>query len=168
LKQDLAEAVAESFFSNLKSEQIKKRIYQTRAEAKSEIFDYIEGFYNRVRLHKHLDQLSPLEFERKRQTALLNVSRDLGECQGLLGSRGLRLGASACVTSKRLMQTAVPIALRIAVGLMSVTRACIFAKSATMFVAAIISVNSSAYARCSNSFNRRFAVSCCAFKSALI
>jgi putative transposase len=41
-------AVAESFFSNLKSEQIKKRIYQTRAEAKSEIFDYIEGFYNRV------------------------------------------------------------------------------------------------------------------------
>jgi putative transposase len=63
-------AVAESFFSSLKSEQIKKRIYQARAEAKSEIFDYIEGFYNRVRRHKHLDQLSPLEFERKRQTAL--------------------------------------------------------------------------------------------------
>jgi len=42
-------AVAESFFSNLKSEQIKKRIYSTRAGAKSEIFDYIEGFYNRVR-----------------------------------------------------------------------------------------------------------------------
>jgi putative transposase len=42
-------AVAESFFSNLKSEKIKKRIYQTRAEAKSDIFDYIEGFYNRVR-----------------------------------------------------------------------------------------------------------------------
>jgi len=63
-------AVAESFFSSLKSEQIKKRIYQTRAEAKSEIFDYIEGFYNRVRRHKHLDQLSPQEFERQRQTAL--------------------------------------------------------------------------------------------------
>ena len=63
-------AVAESFFSNLKSEQIKKQIYSTRAEAKSEIFDYIEGFYNRVRRHKHLDQLSPYEFERQRQTAL--------------------------------------------------------------------------------------------------
>ena len=63
-------AVAESFFSSLKSEQIKKRIYQTRAEAKSEIFDYIDGFYNRVRRHKHLDQLSPHEFERKRQSAL--------------------------------------------------------------------------------------------------
>ena len=63
-------AVAESFFRNLKSEQIKKRIYQTRAEAKSEIFNYIEGFYNRVQRHKHLDQLSPHEFERQRQTAL--------------------------------------------------------------------------------------------------
>ncbi|MDO7605522.1 MAG: IS3 family transposase, partial [Burkholderiaceae bacterium] len=63
-------AVAESFFSSLKSERVKKRIYQTRAEAKSEIFDYIEVFYNRVRRHKHLDQLSPHEFERQRQTAL--------------------------------------------------------------------------------------------------
>ena len=39
-------AVAESFFSNLKSEQIKKLIYSTRAQAKSDIFDYIEGFTN--------------------------------------------------------------------------------------------------------------------------
>ncbi len=62
--------MAESFFSNLKSEQIKKRIYSTRAEAKLDIFDYIEGFYNRVLRHKHLDQLSPDEFERQRQTAL--------------------------------------------------------------------------------------------------
>jgi len=62
-------AVAESFFSNLKSEQIKNHIYTTRAQAKSEIFDYIEGFYNRVRRHKHLNQLSPLEFERQQKTA---------------------------------------------------------------------------------------------------
>ncbi len=73
-------AVAESFFSNLKSERVKKRIYSTRSDAKSEIFDYIEGFYNRVRRHKHLDQLSPLEFE-KRQTALWKVSTELGDCQ---------------------------------------------------------------------------------------
>jgi putative transposase len=63
-------AVAESFFSNLKSEQIKKLIYSTRAQAKSVIFDYIEDFYKRVRRHKHLDQLSPHEFERQRQTVL--------------------------------------------------------------------------------------------------
>jgi putative transposase len=56
--------------SSHEHEQIKKRIYQTRAEARSEIFDYIEGFYNRVRRHKHLDQLSPHEFERQRETAL--------------------------------------------------------------------------------------------------
>jgi putative transposase len=70
-------AVAESFFSSLKSELIKKRIYPTRAQAKSEIFEYIEEFYdqrkspwdNRVRRHKHLSQLSPLAFE-QRQIAL--------------------------------------------------------------------------------------------------
>ena len=59
-------AVAESLFSNLKSEQIEKRIYKTRKDAKSEVFDYIVGFYNRVRCHKRLDQLSPNEFERQR------------------------------------------------------------------------------------------------------
>ncbi len=42
-------AVAESFFSNLKSERIKRLIYSTRSEAKAEIFDYIEGFCKRVR-----------------------------------------------------------------------------------------------------------------------
>jgi putative transposase len=72
-------AVAESFFSNLKSEKIKKWIYKTRQEARSEVFEYIEGFYNPVRRHKHLDQLSPLEFER-RQIALCRVSTKLGEC----------------------------------------------------------------------------------------
>jgi putative transposase len=63
-------AVAESFFSSLKSEQIKKRIYGTRDQAKAEIFDYLEGFYKRVRRHKHLDQLSLYGFELQRQTAL--------------------------------------------------------------------------------------------------
>ena len=77
-------AVAELFFSNLKSEQIKKRIYSTRAEAKSNIFDYIEGFCNRVRRHKHLYQLSPHEFERKRQTVdFPRCSRQLGPMIGL-------------------------------------------------------------------------------------
>jgi len=55
-------AVAESFFSNLKSEQIKKRIYNTREEAKSEILDYIEISTIVFDAHKQLDQLSPHEF----------------------------------------------------------------------------------------------------------
>jgi putative transposase len=56
-------AVAESFFSSLKKERIKRHIYATRQDAKSDVFDYIEGFYNRVRRHSHLDQMSPLAFE---------------------------------------------------------------------------------------------------------
>ena len=56
-------AVAESFFSSLKKERVKRRICASRQEAKSDVFDYIEGFYNRVRRHSHLDQLSPLAFE---------------------------------------------------------------------------------------------------------
>lgn len=59
-------AVAESFFSSLKKERIKRHIYATRQDAKSDVFDYIEGFYNRVRRHSHLDQLSPLAFEQLR------------------------------------------------------------------------------------------------------
>ena len=53
----------ESFFATLKNELIHHHSYQTRAQAKSDIFVYIEGFYNRVRLHSSLDYLSPEQFE---------------------------------------------------------------------------------------------------------
>ena len=56
-------AVAESFFSSLKKEKVKKRIYKTRDMARSEIFDYIEMFYNRERRHSHLGGVSPEQFE---------------------------------------------------------------------------------------------------------
>lgn len=59
-------AVAESFFGSLKKERIKRRIYPTRDNARSDVFDSIEGFYNRVRRHSHLDQLSPVDFEQLR------------------------------------------------------------------------------------------------------
>ena len=59
-------AVAESFFSSLKKEKIKRQIYRTRDDAKSDVFDYIEGFYNQVRRHSDLDLLSPLAFEQHR------------------------------------------------------------------------------------------------------
>ncbi len=57
-------AVVESFFSSLKKERIRRRIYRTREEARADVFDYIEGFYNRVRRHSHLGQMSPIDFER--------------------------------------------------------------------------------------------------------
>ena len=51
-------AVAESFFQLLKRERIKKKIYGTREEARSDIFDYIEMFYNSKRRHGSSDQMS--------------------------------------------------------------------------------------------------------------
>ena len=57
-------AVAESFFSSLKKERIRKRIYKTRDIARADIFDYIEAFYNRTRRHSHLGGVSPEAFER--------------------------------------------------------------------------------------------------------
>ena len=56
-------AVAESFFSLLKTERIKRRIYKTREEARADIFDYIEGFYNRQRRHGNNGGLSPEQYE---------------------------------------------------------------------------------------------------------
>lgn len=56
-------AVAESFFSSLKKERIKKRIYKTRELARADVFDYIEVFYNRTRRHSHLGGVSPEAFE---------------------------------------------------------------------------------------------------------
>ncbi|HHT0209882.1 TPA: IS3 family transposase [Raoultella planticola] len=56
-------AVAESSFQLLKRERIKKKIYGTREEARSDIFDYIEMFYNSKRRHGSSDQMSPTEYE---------------------------------------------------------------------------------------------------------
>ena len=56
-------AVAESFFSSLKKERIRRRIYQSREEARADVFEYIEVFYNRNRRHSHLGQVSPHDFE---------------------------------------------------------------------------------------------------------
>ena len=57
-------AVAESFFSSLKKERIRKRVYKTRDLARADVFDYIEVFYNRTRRHSHLGGISPEAFEK--------------------------------------------------------------------------------------------------------
>lgn len=56
-------AVAESFFSTLKKELVYGRTYETRREAASSIFEYIEVFYNRIRRHTSIGSLSPEQFE---------------------------------------------------------------------------------------------------------
>jgi len=57
-------AVAESFFSSLKKERIRKRVYKTRDLAKADVFDYIEVVYNKTRRHSYLSGVSPEAFER--------------------------------------------------------------------------------------------------------
>lgn len=57
-------APVESFFASLKRELVHDERYTTREEAKANLFEYVEAFYNRARLHSSLGYLSPAEFER--------------------------------------------------------------------------------------------------------
>jgi putative transposase len=58
-------AAMESFFSSLKTERIRGRVYRTRDAARADVFEYIERFYNPVRRHSTIGYLSPVEFEKK-------------------------------------------------------------------------------------------------------
>lgn len=58
-------AVAESFFNLIKRERIRRKIYRSREEARQDVFDYIEMFYNPQRKHAKNGMLSPVNFERQ-------------------------------------------------------------------------------------------------------
>ncbi len=62
-------AVSESFFHTLKTELIHHQIYQSREEAKKAVFEYIEVFYNRERLHSANGYLSPIDYELQHKAA---------------------------------------------------------------------------------------------------
>jgi Integrase core domain len=55
----------ESFFATLKKELVNRRSWPTRRELMSEVFEYIEAFYNRTRRHSTLGYLSPLDYENR-------------------------------------------------------------------------------------------------------
>lgn len=59
----LDNTVAENFFHSLKTERVKRKVYGNRNEARANLFDYIEMFYNRKRLHSHIGHVSPDEYE---------------------------------------------------------------------------------------------------------
>jgi putative transposase len=59
----------ESFFSSLKTERTARKVYRTRDEARADVFDYIERFYNPRRRHSKLGYLSPIEFEARAMLA---------------------------------------------------------------------------------------------------
>ena len=60
LRNDVA---MESFFSSFKTERTSRKLYRTRDEAKADVFDYIERFYNPKRRHSRIGYMSPMEFE---------------------------------------------------------------------------------------------------------
>jgi len=62
-------AAMESFFSSLKTERTARTTYRTRDQARADVFDYIERFYNPRRRHSTLGYLSPMEFERQAELA---------------------------------------------------------------------------------------------------
>ena len=59
-------AVAESFFHTLKTELVYHELYRTREEARRSLFEYMEGFYNRIRKHSTLGYKSPVKYENMR------------------------------------------------------------------------------------------------------
>ncbi len=62
-------AAMESFFSSLKTERIARKTYRTRNQARAEVFDDIERFYNPTRRHSTLGYRSPIDFEKQADVA---------------------------------------------------------------------------------------------------
>jgi putative transposase len=60
-------AVAESFFASLTKDLLRRHSLRSRAEARTAVFDYIETFYNPIRLHSTLDYLSPVDYEKMKE-----------------------------------------------------------------------------------------------------
>lgn len=60
-------AVAESFFATLEKDLLRRRSFATRQDARTAVFDYIEAFYNPIRLHSTLDYLSPVDYEKMKE-----------------------------------------------------------------------------------------------------
>jgi putative transposase len=58
-------AAMESFFSSLKIERIRGKVYRTRNQASADVFDYIERFYNKTRRHSTIGYVSPVDFEKQ-------------------------------------------------------------------------------------------------------
>jgi transposase InsO family protein len=66
-------AMCESFFATLKEAMVYRRSWPTRHELEMEVFSYIEGFYNPVRRHSRLDNLSPTAYEERLTTRTTQI-----------------------------------------------------------------------------------------------
>jgi transposase InsO family protein len=70
-------AQAENFFSRFKAELVEGGIFESVEQARSEVFSYIESYYNRIRRHSSLGYVNPLEFERQLKINIRGVERVL-------------------------------------------------------------------------------------------
>ena len=98
-------AVAESFFNLLKRERIRRRTYKTRVEARQDVFDYIEMFYNPKRKHVRNGMLSPVEFERHWRTRCRRNPRSHSNRTARARSWQLRLRPLGCLAGHRVLNT---------------------------------------------------------------
>jgi len=114
-------AAAESFFSTLKNELVHDLRFQDRDHARREVVSYIEGFYNRRRLHQSLGYQSPLAFEQTFGCSFFNPSVKPGQLSlsPILSSMFLRLGLDRLVLAdyrgvifKRIRSQADRVAIR--------------------------------------------------------
>jgi hypothetical protein len=87
-------AVAESFFSSLKKERLKKQIYKKRELALNDVADDIDRFYNRTRRHSHLGGVSPEQFEAAQERGDGVTTKSSGGAAGRLPLSNIR---SICV-----------------------------------------------------------------------
>ena len=91
-------AAMESFFSSLKVERVARKIYRTRDQARADVFDYIERFYNPRRRHSTIGYLSPMEFEAK---GAISLGWCLPNRQQLSSSMRRRVRREYCFSQSR-------------------------------------------------------------------
>jgi len=89
-------AVAESFFQLLIRERVRRKVYATRDDAKQDVFDYIEMFYNSKRRHSFNEQLSQVEFK-KRHFLRRRVPRKIVAIHWHLAPRSVKRAKQSCV-----------------------------------------------------------------------
>ncbi len=88
--QSLYYLVTESFFGNLKYELVHHGRFATRQEAKDKLFDYIEVFYNRMRIHSTTDYFAPAEYEARYRAQLKQAARGSKIALSLCPLNGVR------------------------------------------------------------------------------
>ena len=99
--------MAESFFATLECELIARRTWKSKAEAKTAVFTWIEGWYNPRRRHSALDYQSPMNFEEQRKQQDLTIQPSRSEHGLTTASAGSSQAPTAAVDNPAALTTNV-------------------------------------------------------------